>query len=340
MAWLHGSDPCRTRWGVSPLAERAAVPILADMHDRHLAELLTGPCRPRQVTLATLDTTLARPAGKVTANNLRGQGRAGGLGPLGVEGRKARREGGLHRGGGRDDVTMRQALPMLVTMVALACGLAAIEAARTGAWDVSLRLILLAAVADGVDGMLARRFRVVSAMGEQLDSLADIIAFGAAPAFLFSAYYGDASGPARVGVALAFVLAGAYRLARFLAQPTHGAVRGLPITAAGPLLALAVAGPVGMGMREAGAAGIALAALMICHHPFPKVGRSRRWLLPAIAGAALPVVLWPQVETVATVAALTLVIYVAWGFIGQVVVNDGMPAIGVEEVREVGRPRP
>ena len=235
-------------------------------------------------------------------------------------------------------MTLRQALPTAVTMVALACGLAALEAARVSAWDLSLRLILLAAVADGVDGMLARRLRATSAIGEQLDSLADIIAFGAAPAFLFSAYY-DGAFPLRLGAALAFVLAGAYRLARFHAQLSQSAFCGLPITAAGPLFAVAVAGPFGLGMREAGAIGIGLVALMISHHPFPQVGRSRRWLLPAVAGASLPVVLWPQVETVAVVAALTLVTYVAWGVVGQVVAHDGMPATGVEEVRDIGRPR-
>ena len=237
-------------------------------------------------------------------------------------------------------MTVRQAVPAAVTMIVLACGMAALEAARVGAWDLSLRLILLAAVADGVDGMLARRLRAVSPMGQQLDSLADIVAFGAAPTFLFATYYRGAPDPVRFTVALAFVLAGAYRLARFHARPTPVAFRGLPITAAGPLLALAVVGPFGAGLREAGAAGLGLAALMVSDHPFPKVGRSRRWLLPAVAGAAVPVVLWPRVETVATVAALAFVIYLAWGVVAPMVASDGVPAIGVEEVREVGRPRP
>ena len=236
-------------------------------------------------------------------------------------------------------MTFRQSLPSLVTMVTLACGLATLEAARVGEWELALRLVLLAAVADGVDGILARRLRACSAMGEQLDSLADVIAFGAAPAFLFSTYYGGASGWVRFGVALAFVLAGAYRLARFHARPANGVFCGLPITVAGPLLALAVAGPFGAGAPEAGLAGLGLAALMVSHHPFPTFARSRGRLLPAIAGASLPVALWPRVETLAILAALALGTYLVWGLVSQVVTDDGMPGRSVEEVPEAGQPR-
>jgi CDP-diacylglycerol--serine O-phosphatidyltransferase len=205
----------------------------------------------------------------------------------------------------------------MVTMVALACGLAALEAARLTAWDFALWLILLAAIADGVDGMLARQLWATSAMGEQLDSLADIVAFGTAPAFLFWTHYGGAPGALRFGVAFAFVLAGAYRLARFHAQPTEGAFRGLPITVAGPLLALAVAGPFGLGARGAGSIGIGLAALMVHDHSFPTFAPSRRWLLAAIAAASVLVGFWPRVETLAIVAVLTLGTYTVWGLIGQ-----------------------
>ncbi|CAA9543494.1 MAG: CDP-diacylglycerol--serine O-phosphatidyltransferase [uncultured Thermomicrobiales bacterium] len=235
-------------------------------------------------------------------------------------------------------MTFRQSLPMAVTMLTLACGLAALEAARTGAWDASLRLILLAAIADGVDGPLARWLGATSAMGEQLDSLADMVAFGIAPAFLFSAYYDRVPDAVRFGGALVFVLAGAYRLARYHAQPTDGAFCGLPITVAGPLLTATVAGPFGAGAREAGAVGIGLAALMACHHPFPPFAQPRRWLLPAIAAASLPVALWPRGETLAVVVALTFGLYVVWGLVGRVV-NDDVPRID-GEVREVVGPRP
>ena len=236
-------------------------------------------------------------------------------------------------------MTFRQSLPAVATMLGLTCGLAAIEAVRAGAWDLALRLILLAAVADGVDGALARRLRATSPMGEQLDSLADIIAFGAAPAFLFSTYYQHVSDPVRFGVALAFVLAGAYRLARFHAQPRDGVFCGLPISVAGPTLAVTIAGPFGIGGREAGAIAVALTALMVCRRPFPTFARSRRRLLPAVAAAALGVVAWPRVETVAVVAAIALGAYVVWGLISGLA-EDEAGGLDVEKATEVVEPAP
>ncbi len=255
---------------------------------------------------------------------------------------EAAEAGLLRRVGRRDNVTIRQSLPAVLTMVTLTCGLAALEAVRVGAWDLALRLTLLATVADGVDGPLARRLGATSQMGRQLDSLADVVAFGAAPAFLFSTYYGTAPHPVRFGVALAFVLASAYRLARFQSKSAESVFCGLPITAAGPLLTVIVAGPFGAGAREAGAVGIGLAALMACHHPFPTLAQSRQWLLPVIAAASVPIVLWPRGEALAVVTALTVGTYVVWGavrgLIGQDVDND---VRGIDEgVREVVGPRP
>jgi CDP-diacylglycerol--serine O-phosphatidyltransferase len=228
-------------------------------------------------------------------------------------------------------VTLRQLPPALVTALTLVCGLAALEAARTADWGLALRLMLVAAVADGTDGMLARRLHAVSPMGAQLDSLADIIAFGVAPAFIFATYYGDAPAVVRFGIAAAFVLGGAYRLARFHARPAHGVFLGLPITAAGALFAVIVAGPLELPSGEAAAVGLALTILMVCHHPFPKIGRSRRVMLPVIAGAAVPILLWPRVETLAILAGFVLVGYVLYG-LASAILGDRLPQLGMNEV--------
>lgn len=227
-------------------------------------------------------------------------------------------------------MTLRQLAPALVTALTLTCGVAALEAVRVQNWALALQLILAAAAADGVDGMLARRLQAVTAMGTQLDSLADIVAFGVAPAFLFATYYSAAPDWVRFGVALPFVLAGAYRLARFHAQPAHSIFHGLPITAGGTLFALIVAGPFGAGVWDATMAGSALIVLMICRHPFPKVGAARHWLLPILAVASLPVVLWPQVETLAIVASFLLVSYLLWGVTGMLLA-DNLQTVGITE---------
>jgi CDP-diacylglycerol---serine O-phosphatidyltransferase len=219
-------------------------------------------------------------------------------------------------------------------MITLTCGLAALESARTGNWDLALRLILLAVIADGVDGALARQLRATSAIGEQLDSLADIIAFGAAPALLFVTVYSSAPAPIRYGIGLAFVLAGAYRLARFHAFPADGMFCGMPITAGGALLALTVAGPFGLEFWLASIAAGLTAILMISRIPFPKLSRLRPNMVGIMILAAVPVLLWPGVESVAIVAAALAGAYVIWGLLSRVDLEDEISGIGVEEEYE------
>lgn len=222
------------------------------------------------------------------------------------------------RPAGADALTPRQMIPALVTLIALGCGLAAMEAARVGSWDLALRLILVAAVADGVDGTVARRLGATSAMGKQLDSLSDIVAFGVAPAFLFATYYADAPDLARLGVVITFVAAGAYRLARFNAQPGNEMFQGLPITIAGALLAVAIAGPYSLGVVAGGTVAVALAFLMVTRQPFPMFNRWRLTLLPVVVIAVVVIAVWPTAEAVAVLAGLLLGSYVAWGLLHAV----------------------
>jgi CDP-diacylglycerol---serine O-phosphatidyltransferase len=230
--------------------------------------------------------------------------------------------------------TLRRFLPSLVTMITLSCGLAGIESARTGNWDWALRFILLATVADGLDGALARQLRATSDMGEQLDSLADIVAFGAAPALLFVTVFTSAPAPVRYGVGLFFVLSGAYRLARFHAQPADGVFLGLPITAGGALMALIAAGPFGFNYWVATGLAVATAVLMICRVPFPKMSRVKPNPIGVMVVASFPILLWPGVETVAIVAALVMSAYVVWGLIRRIELDEEAPLIGEEEEYE------
>jgi CDP-diacylglycerol---serine O-phosphatidyltransferase len=216
-------------------------------------------------------------------------------------------------------------------MLTLSSGLAAIEAARTGNWDWALRFILLATIADGLDGALARQLKATSDMGEQLDSLADIVAFGAAPALLFVTVFTAAPAPVRYGVGLFFVLAGAYRLARFHAIPSDGVFLGLPITAGGALMALIAAGPFGLNYWVATALAIATAVLMICRIPFPKMSRVKPNPVGVMAVASLPILLWPGVETVAIVAAVVMGGYVIWGLIRRMEFDEDAPLIAEED---------
>ncbi|HUV41989.1 MAG TPA: CDP-diacylglycerol--serine O-phosphatidyltransferase [Sedimentisphaerales bacterium] len=75
-------------------------------------------------------------------------------------------------------------LPSLITILNGVCGFAAIVFAGKGAFVTAAYMLLLAMIADMLDGRVARMSRTTSSFGGQLDSLCDIISFGVAPAFL------------------------------------------------------------------------------------------------------------------------------------------------------------
>ncbi len=107
--------------------------------------------------------------------------------------------------------------------------------------------IWISAVIDFLDGFIARLFKAESEMGKQLDSLSDVVSFGAAPAiilyqFLRLSYMQDEDAfntpIILLTPAFIFALAGAYRLARFNldASQSYG-FKGVPIPAAGLVVA-------------------------------------------------------------------------------------------------------
>jgi len=110
---------------------------------------------------------------------------------------------------------MVQLLPNMVTIVALCTGLSAIRFALLEQWEISVIVILIAAVLDAMDGRLARLLGSETDFGAELDSLSDFISFGVAPAiviYLFTLHQWKSLG---WGVALFFSTCMALRLARF-----------------------------------------------------------------------------------------------------------------------------
>jgi CDP-diacylglycerol--serine O-phosphatidyltransferase len=153
----------------------------------------------------------------------------------------------------------------LVTSVNLAAGFAALLAVPDHL-PLAAGLVLLAAVLDVVDGALARRAGG-TAFGAQLDSLADLLCFCVVPAYALAVTMaGGAAVPAAV-VAIGFVLAGAWRLARFPLVQQQGHFIGLPTPAAGALLLLASWAPPWLAL----AGGVLLSTLMISTMRFPSV---------------------------------------------------------------------
>lgn len=105
--------------------------------------------------------------------------------------------------------------PNLFTAASAFVGVIAIIAASNGQFGKAGIYILLSLVLDGLDGRVARLTNTTSKFGVEFDSLADIIAFGAAPAMLFYFSVGHQYGKAGSLIAAVFVVFGAIRLARF-----------------------------------------------------------------------------------------------------------------------------
>jgi CDP-diacylglycerol--serine O-phosphatidyltransferase len=112
-------------------------------------------------------------------------------------------------------VPTRYLIPNLATLLALCAGVTAIRAAIEARYELAVGLVVLAALLDGVDGRLARALNAQSRFGAELDSLADFVSFGVAPAVLmFSWGLGPLRGLGWIAV-LVFACAAALRLARF-----------------------------------------------------------------------------------------------------------------------------
>jgi CDP-diacylglycerol--serine O-phosphatidyltransferase len=119
------------------------------------------------------------------------------------------------RKGGFRPVPLRLLLPNIVTLVALCLGMTAIRLAMEGSIEWAVSAIAGAAVLDGLDGRIARALKSTSRFGAELDSLADFIDFGVAPAFVL--FVADLHAVKNFGwvTALLFAMACALRLARF-----------------------------------------------------------------------------------------------------------------------------
>lgn len=112
-------------------------------------------------------------------------------------------------------VSILMLLPNMVTLIGMSFGLTSIRLAVEGRFATAVFLILLAALADGLDGLLARRLGAESPMGAQLDSLSDFLCFGVAPAILVYQVHLTEAGELGWMFALLFATATCLRLARF-----------------------------------------------------------------------------------------------------------------------------
>ena len=179
-------------------------------------------------------------------------------------------------------------IPNLLTLSAVVLGLTAIRLSGEGEFALAMTAILGAALLDAADGFLARKLSAESAIGAELNSLADFLNFGVAPAMLLYDRHLYSLGTFGWLIAAIYVIATGLRLARFNVQskavlplPADASRSrkkwfcGLPSTGA----AMAIMGtdaavlrlhPTDIPMVIAGAA-VTASALMVSRLPVPSL---------------------------------------------------------------------
>ncbi len=109
-------------------------------------------------------------------------------------------------------------VPSLFTAMNMFCGFLSIVYASEYNFNYAGWLIIVAAIFDVLDGFMARITNSCSELGVELDSLADIISFGAAPAYLIYSAYFKSFGPIGIVISSLLLITGGFRLARFNVQ--------------------------------------------------------------------------------------------------------------------------
>jgi len=211
-----------------------------------------------------------------------------------------RRAAFLARGAKR--VPIRALIPNFVTLLALCAGLTAIRLAIDTRYELAVGAILLAGVLDALDGRLARMLKSSSRFGAELDSLADFVNFGVAPAVIL--YIWSFATIPSLGwlAALIFALCTALRLARFNTELDESLPRwrsnyfiGIPAPA-GAVVVLLPFYANGIGAPEGAVLTaftfihtIAIAVLLVSWQPTfsgKSFGRNieRKYVIPVFAG--------------------------------------------------------
>jgi CDP-diacylglycerol--serine O-phosphatidyltransferase len=134
----------------------------------------------------------------------------------------------------------RAVVPSLFTVLNMFCGFGSLIRTAQGDYALASWFILLAAVFDAFDGVMARITKSSSDFGVQFDSLSDVVSFGVAPSFLVYGLYLRTQEPFGMLVASMPMIFGALRLARFnsqLGSYDKDYFKGLPIPGAAMMIA-------------------------------------------------------------------------------------------------------
>lgn len=174
-------------------------------------------------------------------------------------------------------IPLRKIVPNMITSGSVLCGMFSLMLTYRDHFLPSALVLVIAVFFDYMDGRVARSLGGSSAFGEELDSLADSLSFGAAPAFLiYAKYVGVSVGMTGAFGAAFFALCGVLRLARFNVMHVTGGFQGLPIPAGGLGLASIVIADIPLTPYLAVATMAGLGCLMISVIPYGNLKLLRR----------------------------------------------------------------
>ncbi|MDO5292735.1 MAG: CDP-diacylglycerol--serine O-phosphatidyltransferase [bacterium] len=133
---------------------------------------------------------------------------------------------------------MKKYIPNILTFLNLGFGVLSILEVINNNYIGAAAFIIAAAIVDRYDGRIARALNVSSEIGKELDSLADLVSFGVAPAILMLFKFGLNANLIGVAAMLFYILCGCYRLAKYNITVFDGVFSGVPITICGCVLAV------------------------------------------------------------------------------------------------------
>jgi CDP-diacylglycerol---serine O-phosphatidyltransferase len=144
-------------------------------------------------------------------------------------------------------LSIHKLIPNMITLAALASGMSSVKFAIADKWEMAVIAIVAASFMDAFDGAAARLLKATSALGAELDSLSDFVAFGVTPAIVLYLWSMQDIGRWGWFIALVYAMALALRLARFNVakvededpgNPLHHYFTGVPSPAAAGLVLL------------------------------------------------------------------------------------------------------
>jgi CDP-diacylglycerol--serine O-phosphatidyltransferase len=206
-------------------------------------------------------------------------------------------------------ISLRALIPNAVTAMALCTGLSGVWLALQGRWEHAVAAVVVAGILDALDGRIARLLKGESRFGAELDSLSDVLAFGATPALIIYSWVLHEMPRFGWTISVFFVLCAALRLARFNARID---VEDQPHKSAG----------FNTGIPSPAGAGLALLPLVVWLETGADWARDWRLVAPWLLLAALG-----MISNLATFSWSSIKVKRSWRFLAVALI--GLIAAGL-----------